>query len=84
MATAWGYQTWGSNSWGGSQAEAAKAMVEAKRSGNKSNLGTALQIEMALDEAKRFEAELMMLFQGIFNFLMVMKILVLQIITQMV
>ena len=29
---------------------------------NKSNLGTALQIEMALDEAKRFEAELQMLF----------------------
>jgi hypothetical protein len=41
---------------------ATKAMVEAKRSGNKSNLGTALQIEMALDEAKRFEAELQMLF----------------------
>lgn len=43
---------------------ATKAMLEAKRSGNKSNLGTALQIEMALDEAKRFEAELMMLFQA--------------------
>lgn len=43
---------------------ATKAMVEAKRSGNKSNLGTALQIEMALDEAKRFEAELMLLFQA--------------------
>ena len=43
---------------------ATKAMVEAKRSGNKSNLGTALQIEMALDEAKRFESELMMLFQA--------------------
>jgi hypothetical protein len=41
---------------------ATKAMVEAKRSGNKSNLGAALQIEMALDEAKRFEAELQMLF----------------------
>jgi hypothetical protein len=41
---------------------ATKAMVEAKRSGNKSNLGTALQIEMALDETKRFEAELQMLF----------------------
>jgi hypothetical protein len=39
-------------------------MLEAKRSGNKSNLGTALQIEMALDEAKRFEAELLMLFQA--------------------
>jgi hypothetical protein len=43
---------------------ATKAMVEAKRSGNKSNLGAALQIEMALDEAKRFEQELMMLFQA--------------------
>ena len=43
---------------------ATRAMVEAKRSGNKSNLGTALQIEMALDEAKRFEQELMMLFQA--------------------
>ena len=43
---------------------ATRAMVEAKRSNNKSNLGTALQIEMALDEAKRFEAELMMLFQA--------------------
>ena len=41
---------------------ATKAMVEAKRSGNKSNLGTALQIEMALDEAKRFEEQLKMLF----------------------
>ena len=41
---------------------ATRAMVEAKRSGNKSNLGTALQIEMALDEAKRFEEQLKMLF----------------------
>jgi hypothetical protein len=39
-------------------------MVEAKKSGNKSNLGTALQIEMVLDETKRFEAELMLLFQA--------------------
>ena len=44
------------------KSQATRAMVEAKRSGNKSNLGTALQIEMALDEAKRFEAELQMLF----------------------
>jgi hypothetical protein len=43
---------------------ATKAMVEAKRSSNKSNLGAALQIEIALDEAKRFEQELMMLFQA--------------------
>jgi len=41
---------------------ATRSMVEAKRSGNKSNLGAALQIEVALDEAKRFEAELQMLF----------------------
>lgn len=41
---------------------ATRAMVEAKRSGNKSNLGAALQIEVALDEAKRFETELQMLF----------------------
>ena len=44
------------------KSQATKAMVEAKRSGNKSNLGAALQIEMALDEARRFEAELQMLF----------------------
>lgn len=43
---------------------ATRSMVEAKRSGNKSNLGVALQIEMALDEARRFEAELMLLFQA--------------------
>ena len=41
---------------------ATKAMVEAKKSGKGSNMGTALQIEMALDEAKRFEVELQMLF----------------------
>jgi len=46
------------------KSQATRAMVEAKRSGNKSNLGTALQIEMVLDEAKRFEAELMLLFQA--------------------
>ena len=43
---------------------ATRAMVEAKRSNNKSNLGVALQIEMVLDEAKRFESELMLLFQA--------------------
>ena len=41
---------------------ATKAMLQAKRTGGKSNLGAALQIEMALDEAKRFEAQLQMLF----------------------
>jgi len=46
------------------KSQATKAMLQAKRSGNKSNLGTALQIELVLDEAKRFEAELMLLFQA--------------------
>jgi hypothetical protein len=41
---------------------ATKAMLEAKRSKNKSNMGTALQIEMALDQARVFEEELKMLF----------------------
>lgn len=41
---------------------ATKAMLEAKRSKNKSNLGTALQIEMALDQARVFEEDLKMLF----------------------
>jgi len=40
---------------------ASKAMVEAKRSGG-SNMGQALQIEMALEQARAFEAELQMLF----------------------
>jgi hypothetical protein len=44
------------------KSNATKAMLQAKRSGGKSNLGAALQIEMALDEAKRFEEELKMLF----------------------
>jgi len=39
---------------------ATKAMVEAKKGG--SNMGTALQIEMALDQARAFEEELKMLF----------------------
>ena len=41
---------------------ATKAMLEAKRSKNKSNLGTALQIEMALEQARAFEEDLKMLF----------------------
>jgi hypothetical protein len=40
---------------------ATKAMVHAKKSGG-SNMGTALQIEMALDQARAFEAELQLLF----------------------
>ena len=39
---------------------ATKAAVEAKKS--KSSMGTAIQIEMALDQAKRFEDELQLLF----------------------
>ena len=39
---------------------ATKAAVAAKKS--KSSMGTAIQIEMALDQAKRFEDELQLLF----------------------
>lgn len=41
---------------------ATKAMLEAKRSKKGSNMGVALQIEMALDQAKVFEEELKLLF----------------------
>jgi len=41
---------------------ATKAMIEAKKSGKGSNMGTALQIEMALEQARAFEEELKMLF----------------------
>ena len=44
------------------KSNATKAMLQAKRTGGKSNLGVALQIEMALDQAKRFEEDLKMLF----------------------
>ena len=40
---------------------ASKAMVEAKRGGG-SNMGQALQIEMALEQTREFEKELQMLF----------------------
>lgn len=40
---------------------ATKAMVYAKKSGG-SNMGTAIQIEMALEQAREFEKELQMLF----------------------
>jgi hypothetical protein len=39
---------------------ATKAVVQAKKS--KSSMGTAIQIEMALDQAKRFEDELQLVF----------------------
>jgi hypothetical protein len=41
---------------------ATKAAVEAKNSGNKSSMGTAIQIEMALDQAVQFEKQLQLLF----------------------
>jgi hypothetical protein len=41
---------------------ATKAMLQAKSSGKGSNMGTALQIEMALEQARAFEEELKMLF----------------------
>lgn len=41
---------------------ATKAMVEAKRGKKGSNMGAALQIEMALEQARAFEEELKMLF----------------------
>jgi hypothetical protein len=41
---------------------ATKAMLEAKRSKKGSNLGIALQIETALDQAKVFEEELKLLY----------------------
>ena len=40
---------------------ATKALIESKK-GKGSNMGTALQIEMALDQARAFEEELKMLF----------------------
>jgi activator of HSP90 ATPase len=41
---------------------ATKAAVTAKNSGNKSSMGAAIQIEMALDQAVQFEKELQLLF----------------------
>jgi hypothetical protein len=41
---------------------ATKALIEVKKSKKGSNMGTALQIEMALEQARAFEEELKMLF----------------------
>lgn len=41
---------------------ATKAVVESKNSGKKSSMGTAIQIEMALDQAEQFEKQLQLLF----------------------
>jgi hypothetical protein len=43
---------------------ATKALIEAKKSKKGSNMGTALQIEMALEQARAFEEELKMLFMA--------------------
>ena len=45
------------------KSNATRALIEAKKGGNKgSNMGQALQIEMALEQARAFEEELKMLF----------------------
>jgi hypothetical protein len=44
------------------KSQATKAMLQAKRDKGSSNMGTALQIEMALEQARAFEEELKMLF----------------------
>ena len=44
------------------KSQATKAMVEAKRSGNKSNFSLALQIENALMQTAKLEAELQLLY----------------------
>lgn len=44
------------------KSSATKAMLQAKKSGKGSNMGAALQIELALDQARAFEEELKMLF----------------------
>lgn len=41
---------------------ATKAVAESKNSGKKSSMGTAIQIEMALDQAVQFEKQLQLLF----------------------
>jgi len=44
------------------KSNATKAVVQAKSSGNKSSMGTAIEIEMAIMQAEQFERELQMLF----------------------
>ena len=41
---------------------AVKAVTEAKQSRNQSNMGAAIEIEMALEQTRQFESELQMLF----------------------
>jgi len=44
------------------KSNAVQAVKEAKDSGKASNMGTAIQIEMALEQTRQFEGELQMLF----------------------
>ena len=44
------------------KSQATKAMVEAKRSGNKSNFALAMQIETSLMQTAKLEAELQLLY----------------------
>ena len=44
------------------KSQATKAMLQAKREKKGSNMGAAIQIEMALEQARAFEEELKMLF----------------------
>jgi hypothetical protein len=44
------------------KSNATKAAVQAKNSGKKSSMAAAIEIEMALDQAARFEKELQLLF----------------------
>ena len=44
------------------KSNAVQAVKEAKDSGQASNMGTAIQIEMALEQTRQFEGELQMLF----------------------
>ena len=44
------------------KSQATKAMLQAKKSKKGSNMGAALEIEMALEQARAFEEELKMLF----------------------
>jgi len=44
------------------KSNATKAAVQAKNSGNKSNMAAAIEIELALEQAAQFERDLQMLF----------------------
>lgn len=56
------------------RSQATKAMVEAKRSGNKSNFSIAMQIENALMETAKLESQLELLYMQTGNILVWQKI----------